>query len=185
VIHVFGPSGFQPTSGIVVDVSHTGKDEFRFLSPLTLEPVGGQAKNLENLWQFSLLYEEYTDAASNPTTAYYTWRNAGFSKNHGVRNPLGDRKPLGALWHGKKMDLVSARHTILIPQYTAAVLNHCSGQILKLKNMLEIYQDIHLYADDGYDHLAYDMTLAEVVQNVDRPLSHAFILASMISGEVL
>jgi len=183
VVHVFGPSGSKPSSGLVVDLTVTGKDEFRFFSPSLLEPVGGQAKNVENLWQFSQLYKEYADLAGSPTTAYYTWRDAGFNNSLGDRAPLGDKKPLCAVWHGEKLDPISARRKILVPQYTSAVLAHCSGQLQKLKQMAEIYKDIHLYSDDAYDHLAYDMTLAEVARNTERPLSHAFIVAGLITGE--
>jgi hypothetical protein len=183
-VHVFGPSNSQPTSGLVVDVTSQGKDDFRFLSPFLLEPTGGQAKNVENLWQYSKLYKEYADTAGNPTTAFYTWRDAGFAKNIADRYPRGKgAKPLCSIWHGEKLDYLSARRKIYEPQYRAAALAHCSGQIEKLKQMTQIYRDIYLFDFDGYDHLAYDMTLAEVGRNVERPMGHAFIVASLITGE--
>jgi len=183
-VHVFGPSSPNPTKGLVINTTSQSKDEYQAFSPFLLEPLGGLARNVENLWQYSKLYKEYADTGGNPTTSYYAWRDTGFAKNYGERYPMGKgAKPLCSLWNGEKLGYIEARRRIYEPQYRAAALMHCAGQIQKLKQLSEVYQDLWLFDFDGYDHLAYDMTLAEVGRNSEKPMGHAFILASILTGE--
>lgn len=184
VVHVFGPKSPRPRSGLVIDVTSNSPTEYRQLSPFLLEPVGGEARNVENLWQYSKLYQEHADGAGNPTSAFNTWRAEGFAKQWADRYPMGKgKKPLCSIWSGQKYGYIEARRAIYEPQYRAAAVHHCAGLIETLKQEREKHEDIWIFDYDGYDHLAYDMTLADVGQNAERPMGHAFVVASLVTGE--
>ena len=154
--------------------------EYRDLSPfiLTGKPY---AKNLENLWQYSKVYSYHIDGKGFPNDQWYEWRYAGWHDNVAHRYPMGKGAvPLYSYWANKKLGYVEARKTIYAQYYAANVIDTKSYKLLK-----EIYDndlDIILRDYDAYDHIKLGMTLKEVINNPNKKMGHAFVLAMMLTG---
>lgn len=97
---------------------------------------------------------------------------------------MGKETPLYAYWkiNGKyvKLDYIQARKQIYIPLY--------ASQIIKTKTFEQLQKayadkkDIILYDFDAYDHIAANMTYADVINNPHRRMGHAFVIAMLLDG---
>jgi hypothetical protein len=54
----------------------------------------------------------------------------------------------------------------------------------KLKEIYETNKVIYLWDFDGYDYLALNMTLKQVLNLESRKMGHAFVLAMLLKGEL-
>ncbi|KKN16511.1 hypothetical protein LCGC14_0975220 [marine sediment metagenome] len=104
-----------PRDAIVIDTT-SSSGTFRGLSPFVLSAP--PAKRFENLWQFSKVYKGQVAADGLPTPSWFEWRARGWEDPRAHRYPMGKGAvPEYAYWEGKKLDYITARREIYIPQY--------------------------------------------------------------------
>lgn len=166
----------------------------RALSPFSLGPCklywGLTAQNVENAWQYSKVYEHhvgcYGRGKDDVGEKWFPWALKGFAKDGADRYPYGkeftkgDRgKPLFSYWAGRRLNYLEARKLIYIPLYALAVLR------------TEAYRDLCWYNKRGIDLALWDFdgyqgprTLSEALNNLKRPLGHAFVLRAMLEEPV-
>jgi hypothetical protein len=151
------------------------------LGPVEIAP-GLFAKNVENAWQYSKVYEEYVDIRGNPTDEWTTWSMQGYMNPQAVRYPMGKgRKPLYLYWHGKKLSYIEARRKVYAPLYALAVED--SLAYTRLEIMLGENNGLWLWDFDGYDYRKLKMSLRDVLYCEHRKMGHAFVLAMMLLGK--
>lgn len=138
------------------------------------------AHNIENAWQYSKVYEEFVDENKNVTSKYFVWAQKGFKSHKAQRYPMGKRKrPLYSYWNGYCYDYIEARKKIYIPLYSREVIKtQAYSTLLKLYNA----SNIALLDFDGYDKDALNMSYKEVVNNPNKKMGHAFVLAMLLEG---
>ena len=154
------------------------------MSPFFLGPVelydGYVAKNVENGWQFSKVYEEDADG-DKPGSSYWTWAQWGWMQDYAYRYPKGKgAKPLFAWWGGEKLDYIEARKKIYCPLYAKAVER--TPAFRKLKELHEA-GSVMLFDFDCYDHLALGMNYEDVLNSEDKKMGHAFVLSMLLEDE--
>lgn len=183
-VHVLFKFAPNPYRGIEIDTTlNSGK--FRELSPFVLGPIktyipGIYSQNFENLWQFSKVYKEHLEGGE-PGFKWRWWRNEGWENPIAIRYPMGKgRKPEYSYWNGEHLGYIEARKKIYAPIYAEYVAGTKSYRILE-----GIYQSgttLVLKDYDAYDHLKLGMTLVDVINNPDKKMGHAFVLAMMLTG---
>lgn len=186
----------NPYPGIEIDTTSRGNN--KDLSPFFLGPVKtyneDTAMNVENYWQYSKVYVDYTippkglELLNNsmmyePSPAYFDWRDNGWHTRRAVRYPMGKgAKPLYSLYQDHKLDYITARKVIYIPAYASAVIRTETYHMLY--DAVLSGQDVVLRDFDGYDYISMNMILKDVVNNPDRNMGHAFVLAMLLTGEI-
>lgn len=194
MIRVLGKFEDNPYGGVEVDT--TSRGSFKTLSPFFLGPyrwnegswvdglpVEMRALNVENLWQFSKVYPQHIDLNGNINHEYFGWRNRGFSNYKAVRYPMGKgAKPVFSYWHGETLDYITARKAIYIPAYASLVIK--TKAYAQLYDWVTQGHDLVLRDFDGYDYRKMEMTLADVVNNPNRAMGHAFVLAGLLTGAI-
>lgn len=91
-------------------------------------------------------------------------------------------KPSYCWWGGEKLPYLEARKRVYIPPYAKAVV-----QTEAFAQLLDLYRTeghITLWDFDGYDHLSRGKTLKEVINDPNKTMGHAFILAYLLEGLV-
>lgn len=177
---------FNRENHILVDTTASSDNWSRELSPFRLGPIvtpKGTALRLENLWQFTKVYEEHIEENGEPNKQWYQWKKEGFDSFKAQRYPMGrDAIPEYFWWNKQKLSLVEARKKIYIPHYENAVLKTRAW-----KELCHIYEKAKkrdkpfvLLDFDGYDHLTLHMTFDDVVNDKDKPFSHSFVLYKML-----
>lgn len=154
------------------------------LGPVSLYPgaVTPKALNVENAWQFAKVYACHVDDNGDPTDEYFKWAKKGWLDRRAHRYPMGKGAiPEYSWWNGKKLGYIEARKRIYFPLYARAVVNTKAYSLLK--EGYESGKQIVLWDYDGYDHLSMGMTLKDVLNNPNRPMGHAFVLAALIQDE--
>lgn len=188
MIRIVGPKDYLPgklPEG-VVDTTSRSRTWSRGLSPFFLGPVPlydgsvvPAATCVENGWQFSKVYPPFVGPGGLPLPAYFQWAKAGWENPVAQRYPMGKGAiPAYSWWAGETMDYIAARKRIYIPLYAKAVLPTAA-----FNQLLALYKangEITLWDFDGYDHRRLGMTLREVVDNPDRKMGHAFVLALLL-----
>lgn len=159
----------------------TGGDFFRPLSPMLLGPVqlyGNMiSRNMENAWQYSKWYPE--DIVAD----YWPWALAGWGAQRACRYPAGKGAvPLFSWWAGQELGYVEARKRIYAPLYSHAVRFHRFDLLLELQRLHGNHGSIVLHDFDAYDHRALGYSWDDVMNDPDRKMGHAFVLAMMIEG---
>jgi hypothetical protein len=185
-VYVFGPRDRKRDGVTVVDTTSKAGWSSR-LSPFKIGPCDlygyGEAKLMENAWQFSKVYKCHADEDGEPTQAYWDWAEKGWASNTPHRYPMGKGAvPLYSLWDGGRLGYVEARKRIYIPLYAAAVVVQPAYE--RLKGMYLQEKSIGLWDYDGYDYLKLGMTLADVLECTTRKMGHAFTLAALLRGEL-
>lgn len=167
------------------------------LSPFFLGPCklydSYESKNMENAWQFTKVYTEHVTMGGDAHESYWKWAKEGWASEIAHRYPMGKgRKPLFSLWkvNGelKKLDYVEARKRIYIPLYYSAVKDTDAFKRLqeKYNELSKEGKDLYLVDFDAYRHKQSDMTYREVINNPNKKMGHAFVLAMMLEeGERL
>uniref|UniRef100_A0A6M3JST9 Uncharacterized protein n=1 Tax=viral metagenome TaxID=1070528 RepID=A0A6M3JST9_9ZZZZ len=177
------PDYVNGTKPIVIDTT-SGSGEYRELSPFVLPAP--PAKNLENLWQFSKVYNKYIMPIDGyPDASYYKWRDWGFNQDKAYRYPMGKGAiPEYSLWDDEKLDYIQARKKIYATEYAKNVLKTNSFRRLDYtyQRCLNINKELILLDYDAYDHIKLGMTLADVINNPKRKMGHAFVLIMMLTG---
>lgn len=180
----------EPRPGRII-VNTTSKSETsweRDLSPFHLGPcpMWGMhvSHNVENAWQFSKVYAEYADKNGNPTEAYWDWAEAGWQDRKAHRYPMGKgAKPLYSLWDGGKLGYIEARKRIYAPLYEEAVRRTVGFEMLTRLLCESSTKEIVLRDYDGYDYRKLGMSLTDVLNNPNKKMGHAFVLAAILSND--
>ena len=185
MIHVIGPGHKTPEGAVEINTTSRSKDWSRSLSPFYCGPVKLYDKyrsiNMENAWQFAKVYEYYLEEDGTVGERYFNWAQDGWNDIKAHRYPMGkDAKPLYSVWDGEKLTYVEARKKIYIPLYAGAVRKTFAFD--KLKKMHEEGQDLYLWDFDGYDHKACNLTFDQVINDPNRKMGHAFVIAMLLEG---
>lgn len=185
-VRVIGPKDKEPLpkdSILIYTISRTNTWGKAF-SPFYLGPckLYGNfiSKNVENAWQYSKVYRCHVDDKGNPNKRYFEWAKSGWESNWAKRYPIRKgAKPLYSLWDGNKLSYVNARKKIYVPLYFKAVKETPAYQ--RLKDLYETSEkEIYLWDFDGYNNEKLGMSLKDVLNNPNRSMGHAFVLASML-----
>lgn len=185
MIHVIGPKYKVPDDAVLINTTSRSSDWSKGLSPFYAGPVdlykGYRSINVENAWQFCKVYYNHVDKDNEPTQVYFDWAQKGWNDIKAHRYPMGKGiKPLFSYWDGEHLTYVEARKKIYIPLYAQAVKKtYAFG---KLKKMHEENQNLYLWDFDGYDHKALNLTYDEVINNPERKMGHAFVIAMLLEG---
>lgn len=124
-IYVVTKGAKTPDGYIRVDVTSRSKIWGDYTSPFKLGPVynpeGLVSNIIENLWQYSKVYESMVDNDKNPTNEYFAWRAKGFAETISHRHPIKG-KPLYVWWGGTKLPYIyriaqTSLHTSIRIQY--------------------------------------------------------------------
>jgi hypothetical protein len=186
-IIVVGPKDPVPPGYELLNTTSRSKDWGRAFSPFLLGPVKLYDKftacNVENGWQYSKVYPEYAGADRVVTTDYWKWAVGGWNNQRAVRYPMGKgKKPLFSLWNGFRLEYIPARKWIYIPLYSQAVLK--TDEFYWLKFLLQDkHRRIALWDFDGYNHHVMGVDFDRVINNPNRTMGHAFIIAMLLQGE--
>lgn len=166
-----------------VNVTSKSNDMFRALSPFILGPCeladGRTARNVENGWQFSKVFDEHVgDYGNVDRKAYKKWSATGMNMNRAVRYPLGKGNvALFSLLHKKRLTYIEARRAIYIPLYVQCA--RATSAYKKLEKMVKKH-DVVIRDFDAYDHRALNMSYMDVVLDPRRKMGHGFVLAMML-----
>jgi hypothetical protein len=184
MLTVVGPKDKVPAGAEVLNTTSRSQDWGRAFSPFLLGPCklysDFVSQNVENGWQYSKVYPEHAGSSRIVTDEYWKWATQGWANPRAVRYPMGKgAKPLYSLWNGIRMDYIMARKFIYIPLYSNSVMGTDAFWWL---SEIEKDRDIYLWDFDGYNHRALGMTYEDVINNPNRTMGHAFIIAMLIHG---
>ena len=92
----------NPTDGLIVNTTSRSQEDWsRELSPFFLGPVKlygwNTAKNVENAWQYSKVYDRHLDDFNRPSQEYFQWAKDGWAKETADRYPMGKVQSLNFL----------------------------------------------------------------------------------------
>lgn len=185
MIYVIGPGHKTPDDALIINTTSRSDNWSRELSPFFLGPVDlygvYKARNVENAWQFSKVYEYYTDDQGNPDERYFKWAQDGWNDTRAHRYPMGKGiKPLYSYWDGEKLSYLDARKKIYIPIYSVAVQQTYAFK--KLKEMHADGADLYLWDFDGYNHKDLGMSYDDAINNANKSLGHAFVIGMLLEG---
>lgn len=189
MIRIISPTDLQSLNlkerGKVIDVTVNSKTWGRKLSPSVLGPIGlyqgHRSHNFEDALNFMKVYPEHVGALNLPTEDYWNWACDGWSGELSSIHPFGQKPALYSYWDGYKYNEIGMRKNVLIPLY--------SRNVFKNENYSRLEREYHnndldiiLFDYNGYDHDALGMSLADVINCEERPMSHAFVLKMMLLG---
>ncbi len=157
------------------------------LSPFVLGPIkefaGAPAQNLENFWQYSKVYKCHISEDGEPTMEWYAWHHKGFADKKAHRYPMGrGAKPEYSYWHGEKLGYIDARKQIYARFYAENVVKTKSYEYLR--RLYLVRSEVTLRDYDAYDHIKLGMSLRDVINNPDRIMGHAFVLAMLLENKL-
>lgn len=166
-----------------INVTSRSKDFGRELSPFLLGPVSlwnsYTSKNVENAWQYSKVYAEYTDDGKTPNKSWYKWAEKGWGKTRADRYPMGKgAKPVFSWWNGEALNYISARSKIYIPLYASAVRRTDAWKKLRSIYQNSEYEVLVIRDFDGYNQKG--MSLTDILTNSKKPMGHGFVLCMML-----
>lgn len=174
------PDGFTPD--LDVDVTSHSTSKGLQLSPFKLGPVplddGTTALNLENLWQFSGVYEEHWDSVNEcPLPEWYAWRDAGYANPLPHRYPMGKGvRPVCTWWDGEALDSFQTRQHLHTPTYIDSAKE--TGAWRWLLRELKRGKRVVLRDFDTFDTVAEGITLEAALADPNRKVGHGMILAA-------
>lgn len=199
---------------IRIDVTSCNKDK-KFvseISPLYIGPVvssdGLLARTFENLWQYGKVYPKIYDVNrkivpgidedGNPTREFYEWRKRFYE----LKKEKGDRHPAlpSAIRHRdckymvyfneknelEKLDYVTSRKKIYIPEYAKLIVN--TDSFKDIKKLYENGEKIALCDFDAWNYygpnLDQDTTIVEVVNNPNFKVGHGYVIKMLLQGDI-
>lgn len=184
-VHVLHRGSPNPYGGVEIDTT-SGSGPYRQLSPFVLGPIpsyvpGVSAKNFENLWQYSKVYLQHLDSDGEPSIDWYVWRAKGWIDKRAHRYPMGrGKKPEYSSWEGEKLGYIEARKRIYTTIYAEHVRVTRSFSLIETQYKTDGSLVLRDY--DAHDHIHMGMSLVDVINNPDRIMGHAFVLAMMLEG---
>ncbi|CAB4196896.1 hypothetical protein UFOVP1290_416 [uncultured Caudovirales phage] len=175
-----------PENTISIDVTSRSNNWGKYFSPFNLGPIdlygGHWSYNLENGFQFSRVYPEFSTVDGVPSKHYWEWAQNGWHNPKPIKYPLGAwNKHLYHWWDGKKLSNIEAQNNIFLSLYKKNIIKTSSFSRLK-----ELYEksdkDIYLIDFEGYNHRLLDQNWDQVINNPDRPVGQAFALCMILEG---
>lgn len=187
MIYIIKPDKNTPEGATVINTTSHATGWSRSLSPFIVGPVqlyGGYfSHNVENAWQYSKVYEYYTDVNNDPDERYFKWAQEGWLNKRANRYPMGrDAKPLYSYWDGKKLGYTQARREIYLPLYSNAVKKTTAFSILKEK--YEQNQDLYLIDFDGHNLEPGTYNYWDLIDNPNIKFGHAYVLAMLLENVI-
>lgn len=175
-----------PDGAKVFNVTSSGNDGCRALSPFLLHPTHGLAWNVENYWQFSKVFPQHWDRETRrPTPAWHRWRDAGWERRGPVRHPMGrGAKPICAWIEGVgPLGYILSRQMLYIPTYLDAVAHDEAAQnaLATIREATE-HGDVWLWDFDTHDHVTAGKTIGDLIGDPTRPLGHGFLVWALVTG---
>ena len=186
-IRVIGPSNYSRYAGhpFLVDVTaHSAAPWSKGLAPEVLGPValygGRKAQTMRNGWEHCKVFSANVGEDGQPSPQYWDWATNGWNSLAIDKQSKGksSERPEFFWWEGKRMNALDARKRIYWPLYRNAVA--LTPAFTHLKAMVERCPEVVLFDFEGYDEEAEDLTLKDVVLDLRRNLSHAFVLKAML-----
>ena len=152
------------------------------LSPFFLGPCetpdGLEFKCVENIWQFSKVYDVHIDAVGNPTEDWYEMRRRG-QRMSATRYPMGKGvKPVYSLWGDMHLSIIPARKLIYAPSYAKAA--RLTADFKRLRKEARHGARIGLRCWDSYSIHGTTSTYLSVLNDQSRKFGHGFVLAMML-----
>lgn len=186
MITVIGPKDEVPQDHVLLNTTSRSKDWGRAFSPFLLGPVnlyaGYVSKNVENGWQYAKVYPKHAGAKEMLSDEYWRWAVHGWDNPRAVRYPMGKgAKPLFSTWNGFRLDYISARKYIYIPLYKQAVTQ--TDEFHWLKEVVKHQYNVALWDFDGYRHRDLGMSYEDVINDPNKTMGHAFVLAMLLEGD--
>ncbi len=183
MLRVISPKDKSNSSELVINTTSRSNNWSRGLSPFFLGPVnlynGYVSQNFENAWQAAKVYQQHLDTNGEPSDAYFVWAQSIWNNPRAIRYPMGKgAKPQYSFWNNKKLTYIEARKNIYIPLYAKLVKETFAFK--KLKFLYELEIDICLWDFDGYDHKSLNMTYDDVINDPNKKMGHAFVLAMLL-----
>jgi hypothetical protein len=172
---------------VVVNTTTKSKNWSQYLSPMHVGIIfsdNGIALNMENFWQYAKVYKNQVDENNNPTQEYFNWKNCGYNKKWADRYPAGKGAiPLYTLYCGEKLGYIEARKRLYTTYYADAVQK--TDSFKKLKEIwidcLMNNKDLILQDFDAYNHRVLKYTWENILNDEERKMGHAFVLAKVLS----
>jgi hypothetical protein len=192
VIRIVGPKEYKPndipvwSNDHIFVVNTTSRGKHKDLSPFYLGPVnlyrGYIAQNMENAWQYSKVYSNHV-INNSISDAYFKWAEDGWAKKRGIRYPMGKgAKPEFSYWDDERLDYIQARKKIYIPLYASLVQQ--TNTFVRMKKYYNEDNSLILWDFDGYDYSTIGMSLIDVVNDPNRKMGHAFIIAMLLENKL-
>lgn len=155
-----------------------------FLGPCTT-PDGLEFHNMENLWQYSKVYEQHIIRGEGnpkrglPSPEWFDWREDGASMRVADRYPMGKgAQPLYSWWNGLHFSYVAARKAIYCPEY--GKLARKTPDFKRLRKEYQAGAKIVLRDWDAYDVWGTTSDWVSILNDPDRKMGHGFVLAMML-----
>lgn len=187
MIYVTGPNEKLPVhlQDKILNTTSRSDNWGRGFSPFFLGPIqlygNYGSNNMENAWQYSKVYEYYLEDDGSVGPRYFKWAQDGWNMSKAVRYPMGrDAKPLYSIWDGETLTYVEARKKIYIPLYAKYIQQ--TSAFAKLKKMHEENAEVYLWDFDGYNHKAFGLSYDQVINDPNRKMGHAFVIAMLLDG---
>ena len=186
MIYVVGPKDRKNYPNIVqINTTSSSLTWSKGLSPFFLGPIdlyqNFKAQNLENAWQFSKVYPEHF-LDGKILDSYWDWAKKGWASSWAHRYPMGKgKKPLFGLWDGENLNYVESRKKIYAPLYIKAVTN--TPAFKELQRIYQEKKELVLFDFDGYDYKGLNMSLKDVLNNPNKKMGHAFLLAMLLMND--
>lgn len=184
-VRIVGPSFRKSSTGanlpVINTAAHSGWSSG--LSPFLLGPCdlwnGHVSCNMENGWQYSKVYKQHIGLNGDPSIVWFDWAKKGWNNHSAVRYPMGKgKKPLYSWWDGERLGYIESRKRIYLHLYAKAVVR--TEAFERLQKIYNEHEQIILWDYDGYDHLAFGMSLSQCLDNPIRIMGHAFVLAMLL-----
>ena len=186
---VLNPSEEAPRGAVEIDVTSRSETWSRGLSPFILPGgktwTGDWAENVENLWQYSKVYQCHVDKDKNPNEEWFQWSKEGWANTRAMRYPMGKGAiPLYSYWDGKKYGYLEAKEKLYTKMYFRSVKNTLEFEKLKTlyKDCKDNNVDLVLRDFDAYNHVNSHFTFQQVMKHTKRKFGHGFVLAFMLAG---
>ena len=171
-----------------IDVTQRGS--FKELSPMILGPISHNqagvppAQKMENLWQYSKVYQREIDSNGNIMQIFYDERIRGFNDIKGHRKKYPGEESKFVYWNNKQMDKVKGRKQIYCKYYADYVVKTAAYR--KLEKMLDEGVNIQLV---GYDGIYYNpetdskgKIFKQYLNDPDFTFGHELVLAALLTG---
>lgn len=179
MIYVIGPRDKVPEGALRVDVTSKSKSIFSPFYGSVDCPL--KARNMENAWQYSKVYEQH-DAGGCPSESWYLWHEQGLNSKWAYRYPMGKgARPEYTWFQGRAIGYIEARKEL----YTLLYRNMLQtprhereiNLLLSLTRDEESGQDLALWDYDGY--LTND-SFETILNNPEKKMGHAFVLREVL-----
>jgi len=170
-----------------INVCSSAHGIWKELSPMNLGPIesgGVKAQNLENLWQFSKVWQGEVNNKGEIVKEFFERRAKGFKDKKGhrwVKKGTGINRniPLFSYWNGERLLYLEARKKIYCPLYAEYVVK--TKAYKELEKMINDGYNVQIIGYDGYDFGGKQ--LRECFNDISVPFGHELVLACVLLNQ--